>query len=75
MQFCTASVRAGFKPLRFQIDGLMYELAPENYYYVWQYFDVDICDFKISMREGSDFGVLGINFLQEHVQYYSLDHN
>lgn len=73
---CFSEEIAQFEPIWFQLESHLFEMPVQSYLYVAQKgFDNPKCYVKIARKTGGDFGTLGVNFLENYVQYYSVDGN
>jgi len=74
---CTQADINTFAPLWFKLDNYYYEMPVSSYLQVVpSALSYPQCYIKIAQQtSNNDFGTLGITFLQNFVQYYSLTHN
>lgn len=74
---CTLEKQAQFQSIWFQLDNYMYEMPPSSYLIVGPSTKtvVATCYLKFGVADDKNFGLLGITFLENFTQYYSLTNN
>lgn len=75
LDLCNNEAQLKFKPIWFKLDSSYYEMPVSSYLQVYpSAFGYSQCIIKIAEQKKNNFGTLGVTFLENYSQYYSISH-